>query len=110
MSLFAARPESAERLINSPRTLKPYLFDRQFAEMFPLLAAIRRWLAVLLLLSLQTPSDWTCPRTPSARQMCREHRRSRANFLPINGLFCSASYAALYKAAYLHLYLHFYLV
>ena len=69
--------------------------------MFPLLAAICRWLAVLLLLSLQTPSDWTCPRTPSARQICREHRRSRANFLPINGL-SARFYAALYNAAYLH--------
>ena len=78
--------------------------------MFPLLAAICRWLAVLLLLSLQTPSDWTCPRTPSARQICREHRRSRANYLPINGLFCSAYYAALYTAVYVPLYLHFYLV
>ena len=34
--------------------------------MFPLLAAIRRWLAVLLLRSLQVPSDWICPRAPRA--------------------------------------------
>ena len=46
--------------------------------MFPLLAAIRRWLADLLLLSLQIPSDWICSRAPNALQICRGHRRSRA--------------------------------